>query len=338
MSKPRQDTILVERLTSFAKKYGDPRRTELAQIDLTPKEKIVEAIEPEDVVVVLTKAGHIKRVPVKSFKIQKRNGKGTKNKDDSIVDIIKTNTIDTLVMFSSLGKMYRVVVDDVPATTNAAVGTAVNSIVKLAAGEEIMAITSHYRKSVATSVVFVTANGMIKKSSIDEYAKGGRNLSGIIALKLKDDDKVVEITFLKDEELILVSQNGYSIRVKTSDIGNVGRVAMGVKGMKLGEGDIVVSAVPIHKSTDNLAIFTKNGYGKKVALTEFVPQGRNGKGIICSKEAVAGAEMVCDDDNILIIGSISNIAISAKEIPSTSRIALGNTILKNNIIMSIVKI
>ena len=338
-SPQHQKDILIYNLTEFTKKYGDARRTTLAQIDIKTEEKIIEAIEPEDVVVALTKGGHIKRIPVKSFKIQKRNGKGIKNKDDSILDIIKTNTIDTLVMFSTLGKMYRVVVDDVPSSTNAAAGTPVNSLVKLAPEEEIVAITSLYRKSTSTSVVFVTAQGMIKKSSLEEYKSDKRTTAGIIALKLKEGDSIIDITFLEAQDLVLISKLGMLIRVKTSDITNVGRVAMGVKGMKLGEGDEVVAAVPVHKESDMLAIFTRSGLGKKVALTEFATQGRNGKGVICYKgEIVAGAAMISDEDNILIVGGKSNIGISAKDIPVASRTALGSTMIKDNLILSTVKI
>ena len=335
----RQKEILKDRLKELVRKFGDARRTELTQVEASTEQKIIEAIEPEDVVVALTKGGHIKRIPVKSFKIQKRNGKGIKNKDDSILDIIKTNTIDTLIMFSNIGKIYRLVVDDVPEASNIGLGTAINSLIKLAAGEEIVAITSLYRKTSAINAVFITANGMIKKTKIDEYIKAGKSAAGILGLKLKENDKVIDITFLNDEELILISKNGMAIRVATKDLTPVGRIAMGVKGMKLLEGDSVVAALPIHKDTDSLAIFTRSGLGKKVALKEFVPQGRNGKGVVCVKnEQVAGAAMVEDDDNVLIIGNISNVAISAKDIPLSSRIASGNIMIKNNMILSVVKI
>lgn len=334
-----QHKILSERLDELVKKFGDNRRTELANVEIKPEEKIIEAIEPEDVVIALTKGGHIKRVPVKSFKIQKRNGKGIKNKDDSILDIIKTNTIDTLIMFSTLGKIYRIVVDDVPVCTNAAVGTAINTLIKLVPGEEIIAITSHYRKSPAKYVIFITRQGVVKKSSIEEYNKGGRSASGLIALKLKDGDGIADITFLNEEELILISEQGMSIRIKTSDIAPIGRLAVGVKAMKLAEDDNVVAALPINKQTDHLAIFTRSGIGKKVPLSEFTTQGRNGKGVICYKnEIVAGAAMVSDEDNILIIGRTSSISFSAKEIPVASRTAVGSNMIKNNNIVSIVKI
>ncbi|MDY0199226.1 MAG: DNA gyrase C-terminal beta-propeller domain-containing protein, partial [Tenuifilaceae bacterium] len=295
--------------------------------------------EPEDVVVILTKGGHIKRVPTKNFRIQKRNGKGSKNKDDSILDIIKTNTVDTLVMFSSKGKIYRILVDDVPEGGNTNKGVLVGTVLKMVPGEEIIAITSLYRDTQATSTVFVTAQGHIKKTALEEYTKGGKSFAGLLGIKLKEGDRVVDITFLKDQELILISKNGMCIRVKTADIGNVGRLAIGVKGMKLNEGDEVVAAVPVHKDSDYLAIFSKSGLAKKVPLKEFTTQGRNGKGVIVYKnELVAGAAMIDDLDNILIIGNTSNITISSKDIPVGSRVAAGNIMIKGNLVSSIVKI
>lgn len=335
----RQKAILNYRLSSFIKKYGDDRRTEITNVEMTKEEKAAKIIEPEDVVVILTKGGHIKRVPTKNFRIQKRNGKGSKNKDDSILDIIKTNTVDTLVMFSSKGKIYRILVDDVPEGENANKGVLIGTVLKMVPGEEIIAITSLYRDTQATSAVFVTAQGHIKKTALEEYTKGGKSFAGLLGIKLKEGDKVVDITFLKDQELILISKGGMCIRVKTADIGNVGRLAIGVKGMKLNEGDEVVAAVPVHKDSDYLAIFTKSGLAKKVPLKEFTTQGRNGKGVIVYKnELVAGAAMVDDLDNILIIGNASNITISSKDIPVGSRVAAGNIMIKGNLVSSIVKI
>ena len=334
-----QIAILRLRLRAFVDKFGDARRTEIAQIEMIKEEKAAKIVEPEDVVVILTKGGHIKRVPTKNFRIQKRNGKGSKNKDDSILDIIKTNTVDTLVMFSSKGKIYRILVDDVPEGENANKGVLIGTVLKMVPGEEIIAITSLYRDTQATSAVFVTAQGHIKKTALEEYTKGGKSFAGLLGIKLKEGDKVVDITFLKDQELILISKGGMCIRVKTADIGNVGRLAIGVKGMKLNEGDEVVAAVPVHKDSDYLAIFSKSGLAKKVPLKEFTTQGRNGKGVIVYKnELVAGAAMVDDLDNILIIGNASNITISSKDIPVGSRVAAGNIMIKGNLVSSIVKI
>lgn len=338
-SEEQQKTILRTRIVEMKDKFGDDRRTEVTQINITPEEKIKKEIEPENVVVVLTKAGHIKRIPTKSFRIQKRNGLGAKSKDDSVIDIIRTNTIDTLILFSSLGRIFRIMVNDVPEATNAATGTNVASLIKAAAGEEIFAITSVHNKTTAKYALFITEQGMIKKSKIEEYEVGKRNLTGLIATKFKGEDKLVAITFVNEEDLILITKTGMTIKIATKDISPVGRLAMGVKGIRLAEDDKLVAALPVNKLTDSCAIFARSGFAKKIPVKEFTLQGRNGKGIGCYKgEEVVGAAMVDDKDNILILGNLSNIAISAKDIPVSSRLACGTRMIKNSQIISIVKL
>ena len=142
-----QKSELKSRLEEIVKKFGDARRTELAQITLPKEEKEIEMVVPEDVVVVVTKAGNIKRIPRKSFKTQKRNGKGVKTEDSAILTTISTNTIDTLMVFGTTGKMYRLIVDDVPVGTNVSKGTNINTLVNMEPGEKLAAVTSLYRKS-----------------------------------------------------------------------------------------------------------------------------------------------------------------------------------------------
>ena len=123
-------------------KYGDDRRTEITQIDIKPEEKEVIAVVPEDVVVIMSQSGEVKRVPSKNFKVQKRNGKGVKSKDDAILDTISTNTIDNLMVFTNKGKMYKVLVDNIPAGTNASKGTGIASLIKIEPDEKVIAIIS----------------------------------------------------------------------------------------------------------------------------------------------------------------------------------------------------
>ena len=118
-SENEQKELLKSKLLNIMKRYGDARRTEITQIDITPEAKEIEAVTPEDVVVVLSRTGEIKRIPAKSFKVQRKNGKGAKSADDAILDIISTNTIDTLMLFTNKGRMFRMLVDTIPSTTNA---------------------------------------------------------------------------------------------------------------------------------------------------------------------------------------------------------------------------
>ena len=336
-SKEEQLKVIRERLEAIVKKYGDARRTQLAQIEVPKAEKEIAEVVPEDVVVVTTQSGLIKRVPLASFKIQKRNTKGIKSEDDIILSTIKTNTIDTMMFFSNKGVMYRTLVDNIPVGSISVKGVPINSLVKLADGENIIAVSSLHRKSTPEFVIFITKNGVVKKSYLEEYLKTNRN-SGIQALKLAEGDSLTSVIFQDEEDLLLISKDGMSIRFKTSDISPIGRVAAGVKGMKLKEDDYVITAMPIHKESDKVAIITTNGLGKKVSLSEFTVQGRNGKGNIISQTQVAGAAMVDDEDNILMIGKPNNLCISAKDIPETTRAAQGNKMIKMGLVMSISKI
>ena len=341
-NKSLQTAELKERLSAIVKKYGDARRTELTHIEIKPEEKEIAEVIPEDVVVVATQSGLIKKIPTTSYKVQRRGGKGIKSTDDAILDVIKTNTIDTMMFFTSKGKMYRTVVDNIPTGTNVSKGILISDIVKLGSDEKVIAISSLHRKSTPNYVIFVTKMGMVKKTYLEEYTKTNRN-TGIAALNVKDGDEVVEIVFQDEEDMILITEQGMSIKFSTKEINPIGRVAMGVKGIKLADGDSVVAALPVHKLTDQVGIFTRNGIGKKVELKEFPIQARGGKGTIAYKPTdsagvIVGAAMVSNEDNILICGNKTSICISAKEVPQISKQGVGNILLKNNIVSSITKI
>ena len=337
-----QKSELKSRLEEIVKKFGDARRTELAQITLPKEEKEIEMVVPEDVVVVVTKAGNIKRIPRKSFKTQKRNGKGVKTEDGAILTTISTNTIDTLMVFGTTGKMYRLIVDDVPVGTNVSKGPNINTLVNMEPGEKLAAVTSLYRKSNAEYVVFITKQGLIKKTKLEEYTKTKKK-TGIQAIKIKDGDEIANITFLNEENLILVTEKGMAIHFETKDIAPIGRITSGVKGIKLAEGDKVVIGLPLHSEEDELAVFTNSKMGKKMKLDQFPVQGRGGRGISVYKPesekiCIVGAAMVTPDDEVLILGSMTSICISAADIPSLSRTSVGNMMIKSGEIRNVVKL
>ena len=336
-SDAMQKAEVRTRLADIVKKFGDERRTELAQIEVPKEEKEIAEVIPENVVVVTTKTGLIKRVPQSSFRVQRRNTKGVKSEDSALLDVVKTNTIDTMMFFTNCGKMYRTLVDNIPVGTNATKGCLISDLIKLDNDEKIIAVTSLHRKTTPKFTIFITKKGMIKKTYLEEYMSARKN-TGIAALRVRDDDEVVDVIFQDEEPIILISKNGNSIKFETKDITPVGRVTLGVKGMRLDENDEIVAALPIHKDTDNLAIFTTSGLGKKVELNEFPLQGRSGKGTICSKEEVAGALMVSDEDNILLCGNKNSLCIAATEIPLLSKISLGNIMIKDNKILKVTKI
>ena len=332
-----QLSIVRERLVNFADKYGDARRTELAQFDIKPEEKEIEEVIPEDVVVVTTQTGLIKKIPVASFRTQRKGGKGVKSVDEAIMSVIKTNTIDYMMFFTNNGKMYRTIVDNIPNGTNTTKGVPINTLVQLDPNEKVIAVTSLHRKTIPQYAIFITKKGMFKKTYLSEYMNTKRN-SGIAAIKIKEGDSVAKVIFQDDEEMILLTKKGMSIRFATKTIGAIGRLSIGVKGINLADDDEIIAALPIHKETDTVAIFAVSGIGKKVALKDFPLQTRGGKGTIASKEEIAGAAMVCDEDNILLVGNNGSICISATDVPLLNKSSAGNILIKNSRVNSITKI
>lgn len=322
--------------------YGDERRSTITQIEVTKEEKEIEFVEPEKCVVVMTEGGLIKRVPSTSFRTQKRNGKGVKSQDDITNAVIRTNTIDSLMIFTNKGKMYRLLVNDVPVGTNMTKGQSIRSLVAMDADEEPQVIYSIYRDTDAKYVLFVTKNGLAKKTALEEYVKTKKK-TGIAAITIKDGDELAAVSLIKDESLMLVTAKGMAIKFNSTEISATSRTTSGVKGMTLNEGDSVIAALPIRNVKDSLAVFSESGLGKKVDLSEFVMQKRSGKGIICYKTAentgdLVAAALVSDEDNLLVCGLPNSICISATDIPALGRTSVGNQILKGSKILSVSKV
>ena len=337
-----QKTELRNRLSEIVKKFGDKRRTELTQIDIKPEEKEIAEVVPEDCVVILTQSGDIKRVPSKSFRVQRKNGKGVKTEDDAILSTISTNTVDVLMAFTNKGKMYRLLVDNIPVGTNASKGVRIGTLINMEPGEKVIAATSLHRNTNAEYVLFITKQGLVKKTALEEYTKVKRS-TGIAAIKIKDGDSIANVTFVKDEDLILITNKGMAIHIASKDISPIGRVTAGVKGIKLADGDEVISGLPIKHKTDMLGIFVENGLGKKVPLNELSIQGRGGKGMIvykpCSSTGeVVGAALLSDEDSVLLVGKPNSICISATDVPEMGRSSMGNAMVKNSKIISVVKL
>lgn len=325
--KEVRNKVLISKITQLRDTYGDARRTKLLNTDIPKQEKEVVVVEPKDCVVVVTKKNTIKRIDAKNFKAQKRNTTGVKT-GDIVLFSQKTNTQDTLMVFSSKGKMYRVLVDNIPEGTNASNGTPISTLIEFENGEKPMAFTTMTRDTDKKFIFFATKNGTIKKVPLDEYDKMKR--TGIIAISFKDGDELTDVTFINQEQMLLVTKNGMAIRFGTAEMPISSRTAQGVKGMKLNDGDSVIAALPIVDPVDYLAIVSKNGLGKKMQIDELTLQNRGGKGLLCYKGEIAGAEIIKESDNLLINGDKSSIVISGKDIPTLGRISMGNIMLKNN--------
>lgn len=337
-----QKIEIKNRLNALVRKYGDKRKTELTQIDIKPEEKEIEMVVPEDCVVIISQTGDIKRIATKSFKVQRKNGKGIKNENEALLDTISTNTIDKLMLFTQKGKMYQLLVDNIPIGTNASKGVNINSLINLEPNDKIMGITSLDRQSEAQYVVFITKNGLIKKTKIEEY-KSIKRTTGIVAIKLNEGDSIANVLFMNEENIIIITEQGMSIHFETKNINPIGRAAAGVKSIKLEENDKILVGIPIFNKEDKIAIFTSNGMGKKAAIDDFPLQNRAGKGVYAYKPTPAtgniiGASLINEEDNLLLVGKPNSICISAKDVPLLTRLGLGNIMIKNSKLERIVKI
>jgi DNA gyrase subunit A len=208
--------------------------------------------------------------------------------------------------------------------------------------EQPAVMYSIYRDTDAAYVLFVTKNGLVKKTSLDEYVKTKKK-TGIAAITIKDGDELATVTLVKDEQLIITTANGMAIRFDSKEVSPTSRATSGVKGINLGADDTVVSAIPVRNVNDKLAVFVSGGMAKKFDLSELPVQKRAGKGLMCYKPTdstgkVVAATLVEDGDNVLVIGDKSSICIDASDIPVLGRASIGNQVIKNNKILSVSKV
>ena len=333
---------LTRIFTELKDTYGDTRRTTITQVAITKEEKEIEFVEPEKCVVIMTEAGTIKRIPAASFRTQKRNGKGVKTQEDITSMIIRTNTIDSLMIFSNQGRMYRLLVNDIPVGTNVSKGQSIKSLIAMETNEEPSIMYSIYRDTDAKYVLFATKNGIVKKTTLEEYVNTKKK-TGIGAITLKDGDELAAVTLIKDEPLMIVTKSGYVLRFNSMEISATSRMTSGVKGINLTPGDEVIAALPVRNGEDALALFSENGLGKKILPKEAVTQKRAGKGLICYKISdatgpVRAATLVSDEDTILLVGDKTSICISATDIPAMGRASIGNQMIKNGKVIAVSKV
>ena len=332
---------LIEKVKDLKVKYGDARRTKIEQIEETPEEKEVEFVEPEKCVIVMTEGGTIKRIPQTSFRNQKRNTKGVKTQEDITKSVIRTNTVDSLMVFTNLGNMYRLLVDNIPNGTNTSKGTPISSLIEMKPNEKATVIYSIYKDTDAKYIMFITKQGVAKKSGLDEYTKTKKK-SGILAINLREGDEIAAAFLVKDEDIIITTELGVSIHISSLEIGATSRATVGIKGITLKDGDSVCSAIPIHDKNDKLGVFLSNGLGKQVDLKELPLQKKAGKGLMISKLAegvkIAATAMLSEEDNVLIVGNTTSVCLSAKDIPTLGRPAAGNQLIKTFVVKSVSKV
>jgi DNA gyrase subunit A len=333
-NRDEQIGILKVRLQGLVNKYGDARRTELAQIEVTKEEKEKAEIIPEDVVVIINNLNEVKRIPKKSFKVQHRRGVGVKTASESTKIMLATNTVDTLMIFTSEGKMYRLNVDKIPEGTNASRGVNLKTILKLDDKEIIQEIASAKGEKPADYVVFFTKNGLIKKTKFEEYVNT-KKTTGIQAIKIKDNDELAFVRFMNDnEKIILVTEQGYAIKFTFNDIKPIGRLTSGVKGINLRDGDGITGAINFSSKDDYVVLITEKGKSKRMLISDFTIQNRGGRGNMALKldsdDYVAAALKASEEDAILIAGKPNSICVPVKEISIQSKLGSGTKIIERS--------
>ena len=333
-----QINILKVRLQGLVNKYGDARRTELAQIEITKEEKEKAEIIPEDVVVIVNNLNEVKRIPKKNFKAQHRRGVGVKTASESTRIMLATNTVDTLMIFTSEGKMYRLNVDKIPEGTNASRGVNLKTILKLDDKEIIQEIASARGEKPADYVVFFTKNGLVKKTKFEEYVNT-KKTTGIQAIKIKDNDELAFVRFMNDDEkIILVTEQGYAIKFTFDDIKPIGRLTSGVKGINLRDGDGITGAINFSSNDDYVVLITEEGKSKRMLISDFTIQNRGGRGSMALKldpdDYVAAALRATEKDLVLIAGKPNSICVPVNEISIQSKLGGGTKIIERSIVES----
>ena len=339
---------VIEQLTAFKTKFADARKTEITHIEQTKEEKEVVQIVPEDVIVVMTEAGNVKRVPKKNFKAQKRNGKGVKTQDDITLATIDTNTVDVLLAFTNKGKVYRVGVDTIPEGSQATRGVAITTLVEMEPAEQVEAITSVARtENTGKYVWFVTKRGLVKKTNLSEYV-GAKRKAGVSAIKIREDDAIVGVWVGEDSDVLILTKEGMSIRFDGASIGATGRTSVGVQGIKLADNDeaavglcVWESRTKAGKRTEGqVLIGCSDGTGKRVMVSEFTQQRRAGKGLKLahSGKIVSALGNVEETDNILISGDTGSICINTEDVPKGTRASATVKLIKGNKIVTMTRV
>ncbi|WP_373719818.1 DNA gyrase subunit A [Weissella soli] len=279
----RVDEIIYNELLEIQAKYGDERRTELQAGGVTSLED-EDLIEEEDVIVTLTNNGYIKRVAATEFRAQNRGGRGVQgmglNDDDYIDQLIGTSTHDTLLFFTSRGRVFRMKGYEIPEYGRTAKGIPViNLLGKLEDSENIQKVVA-VRGDASESndfLFFVTRNGVVKRTPVREF--GNIRTNGLKALTLRDEDELNSVIITNGEENIFIgTHTGYSVSFKEAVVRSMGRSAAGVKGITLRDGDFVVGA-DVRHDDEEILVITENGFGKRTSVTEYPIKGRGGKGI-----------------------------------------------------------
>jgi DNA gyrase subunit A len=329
--------VIQEELAEIKENFGDERRTEIssARVDLS----LEDLIQEEDVVVTLSHAGYAKSQPLDVYQAQHRGGRGkaaTSVKDEDFVDnLFVANTHDTILCFSSLGKVYWMKVYELPQAGRTSRGKPIVNLLPLQEDERINAILPVKDFTQEAYVFMATSQGVVKKTPLEDFSRP--RSSGIIALDLREGDHLIGVEITTGEyDVILVASTGKSIRFAEQDVRPMGRTATGVRGMRIDESHEVISVMVVEHNdeTHQVLIGTANGFGKRTPMQDFPQQKRGGQGVIAVQTTdrngdVIGAVMVAEDDQAMLITDQGTLVRTAvHEISSMGRNTQGVTLIR----------
>ncbi|MBU4304747.1 MAG: DNA gyrase subunit A [Candidatus Omnitrophica bacterium] len=326
--------IIKEELEELRKKYGDERRTQIiAQID---DFEIEDLIADEDVVITLSHARYIKRLPVSAYRKQRRGGKGVSGagmrEEDFIEHLFIASTHDYLLVFTDQGKVYWLKVYEIPQGGRASKGKAIVNILQIAQGENVSALIQVKEFTEGRFLVMATRNGVIKKTDLMSYSRPRKG--GISAITMRDKDELISCKLTDGEqEIFLATKQGKAIRFSEKDVRDMGRTASGVRGISLAKKDEVIGMELVRKDATLLAV-TENGFGKRTGMDEYKVQRRGGKGLINIKTTttnglVVGLNAVVDTDELMLITSSGMIVrCPIKEVRTTGRSTQGVRLMR----------
>lgn len=346
--------IIKEEAIKLKEDFGDDRKTEIrnTRAEIT----IEDLIKDEEVVVTLTEKGYVKRIPIDSYRSQRRGGVGVNAtntiEDDVVKDMYIAKNLDTLLIFTTKGKVFSIKVYEIPETGKQARGKLIGNIIKLSEDESVSTVIKVREFEKDRNLFFVTRNGVVKKSELTLF--GNINKNGKRAIRLNDDDEVMYIGLTSgtgEDEIFAATRNGIAMRFSEKEVRSMGTAAAGVKGITLRDEDKVVGAAIINSQMDNAEVriltITEEGYGKRTKLLEYRLTSRGGKGIINAKlnektGKIVDVKVVNENDEIMLITSEGTlIRTSVNNISVIGRTATGVRIMKvrnNEKIASVVKI
>ncbi len=331
--------IIKEELIEIKEKYGDERLTKIVAAEGELNEE--DLIKEVQLVVALSDFGYFMRLPIDTYKIQKRGGKGisgiSTREEDFVKQIFTTSTHDTVLFFSNKGKLYRLRGYEIPEAGRTAKGTAIVNLLSLDAGEKISAVIPISDFEDSKYLLMATKNGLIKKTPLQEY--NSTRKTGLLAINLKDDDELIDVRLTDGQDnVVLVTSKGLCITFDEKDVRPVGRSAQGVLGIRLDEDDFVIGMESILAENKNatLLAITENGFGKRTELDEYRVQNRGGRGVITYKITpktgnIVGIRMTSEDDDVMLItNSGTIIRIAVKDVSILGRATQGVTLMRTN--------